>query len=202
MTLNGSGSSDADGDTITYSWSFTTKPSGSTAALSDETSANPTFTADVAGTYVAQLVVNDGAISSSPDPVTITANEAAEEEIEVDVDIKPETINLRSKGKFKAVIKLPEPYSADEVVFETVVCGGAHAIKGRFDDDDDKRHHDNRYIAGFNVQDLSITTNFKKEEVTLTVSGELADGAKFTGSDTVRVKNKENEKEKGKDKDK
>ena len=202
VSLNGGGSKDADGDAITYSWSITTRPSGSTAELSGAATASPTFTADVAEAYVVQLVVNDGAVNSSPDTVTITANEASEEEIEVEVDIKPETINLRSKGKFKAVIKLPEPYSADEVVLETVVCGGAHAIKGRFDDDEEERHHDNRYTARFNVQDLSITANSRKEEVTLTVTGELEDGTKFTGSDTIRVKSREKEKEKGKDKDK
>ena len=120
VTLNGGVSSDADGDTITYSWSFTTKPSGSTAALSGATSANPTFTADKAGTYVVSLIVSDGTLNSSPDTVTITANAVT---INVEVKIKPETINLKDKGKFKAVIKFPESYSADTVVLSTVVCG-------------------------------------------------------------------------------
>ena len=202
-TLNGGGSSDADGDTITYSWSFTTKPSGSTATLSGATSASPTFTADKAGTYVVSLIVNDGTLNSSPDTVTITANAVT---INVEVKIKPETINLKSKGKFKAVITFPESYSADTVVLATVVCGGAHAIKGKFDDDNDDDDDDdndkNRYTAWFNVQDLSITASSKKEKVTLTVSGELEDGTKFTGSDTVRVKGEEKEKEKEKKKDK
>jgi hypothetical protein len=192
VTLNGGGSSDADGDTITYSWSFTTKPSGSTAALSGATSANPTFTADKVGTYVVSLMVNDGTVNSSPDTVTITANAVT---INVEVSIKPETINLKSKGKFKAFIELPEPYSADEVVLATVVCEGAQAIDGRVDDE-------GRYIATFNTKDLHITVSSKKEEVTLTVSGELEDATKFQGSDTVKVKSREKEKEKGKDKDK
>lgn len=59
------------------------------------------------------LIVNDGTVNSSPDTVTITANAVT---INVEVSIKPETINLKSKGKFKAFIELPEPYSADEVV--------------------------------------------------------------------------------------
>ncbi|MBM4065868.1 MAG: hypothetical protein FJ266_09555 [Planctomycetes bacterium] len=191
VTLNGSGSSDADGDTITYGWSFTTKPSGSTAVLSGATSANPTFTADKVGTYVVSLMVNDGTVNSSPDTVTITANAVT---INVEVSIKPETINLKSKGKFKAFIELPESYSADGVVLATVVCEGVQAIDGRVDDE-------GRYIATFNVRDLHITVSSKKEEVTLTVSGELEDGTKFTGSDTIRVKSRE-EKEKGKEKDK
>jgi len=72
VTLNGSASSDADGDILTYSWTLTSKPAGSTATLTDATTATPTFTADVAGAYVASLVVNDGKVNSVSTPVTIT----------------------------------------------------------------------------------------------------------------------------------
>jgi hypothetical protein len=47
VTLDGSGSSDADGDTLFFSWSITSKPLESSASLSDLTAVNPTFTADV-----------------------------------------------------------------------------------------------------------------------------------------------------------
>ena len=50
VTLDGTGSSDADGDALTYSWAFTTKPDGSTATLSDAAAVKPTFTVDKAGT--------------------------------------------------------------------------------------------------------------------------------------------------------
>ena len=74
VTLNGSGSADANGDTLTYSWLFTSKPtSSSTATLSSATVSNPTFTADKDGAYVLSLVVNDGTVSSAVDMVTITA---------------------------------------------------------------------------------------------------------------------------------
>ena len=74
VTLDGSGSSDADFDPLTYLWSFTTRPAGSSAALSSITAPQPSFDADREGTYVAQLIVNDGKESSTPDTVTITAN--------------------------------------------------------------------------------------------------------------------------------
>jgi len=73
VTLNGSTSSDANGDMLTYSWSFTSKPMGSTATLSDAAVANPTFTADLDGAYVISLTVSDGTVSSTSDTVTITA---------------------------------------------------------------------------------------------------------------------------------
>ena len=75
VQLNGSGSFDADANPLTYSWSISAAPAGSTAVLGNAQTALPTFVADVAGTYIVQLIVNDGAVDSDPDTVVIsTAN--------------------------------------------------------------------------------------------------------------------------------
>lgn len=76
VTLDASASVDADGDTLTYKWTLKSRPAGSAAVLSSATDAKPTFTADVAGTYVATLIVNDGKVDSAPVDVTITATVA------------------------------------------------------------------------------------------------------------------------------
>ena len=77
VTLYGSGSSDVDGNLLTYSWAFTTKPTDSTATLSDAAAVKPTFTVDKAGTYVVSLTVSDGTVNSNPDTVTISTLNSA-----------------------------------------------------------------------------------------------------------------------------
>lgn len=72
VTLSGSASSDANGDALTYLWSLTSIPSGSTAVLSSSSIVNPTFTPDVVGDYVVQLIVNDGQANSAPATVTVS----------------------------------------------------------------------------------------------------------------------------------
>ena len=76
MQLDGSGSSDADGDPLTYRWTFTIQPEDSQPTLSNPNIVNPTFEPPcVRGTYVVQLIVNDGTIDSLPDTVSITVEE-------------------------------------------------------------------------------------------------------------------------------
>jgi PKD domain len=74
VTLSGSGSSDANGDPLTYNWTLTSTPGGSAASLTGATSVAPTFTADLAGTYVPSLVVSDGQADSNTATVMVTAS--------------------------------------------------------------------------------------------------------------------------------
>src|SRR5206468_217874 len=64
----------ADGDALSFRWSFVARPAGSAAALSDATAMNPAFAPDVIGVYVVQLIVNDGAVDSQPDTAVVTTN--------------------------------------------------------------------------------------------------------------------------------
>jgi hypothetical protein len=73
VELDGSASTDPEGDKLSYKWVLKSKPDGSKAALSDDQAVKPFFTADVKGRYTLQLVVNDGLEASQPDSVTVTA---------------------------------------------------------------------------------------------------------------------------------
>jgi len=77
VTLDGSGSFDADGDALIYYWKFISKPAQSSASLSSATTVSPTFTADVEGRYVVGLVVHDGTVRSNVDSVIIMATNTA-----------------------------------------------------------------------------------------------------------------------------
>jgi Concanavalin A-like lectin/glucanases superfamily/PKD domain len=72
--LDGTGSSDVDGDTLSYSWALTFTPAGSfleVADLTDAETATPSFVPDIEGTYVLTLTVSDGT-STSTDTVSVT----------------------------------------------------------------------------------------------------------------------------------
>jgi RHS repeat-associated protein len=77
VALNGSASSDVDGDSLTYAWTLLSKPTGSQAVLSSSTAVNPSFLVDKPGDYTLQLIVNDGKIDSNPDSVTISTRNSA-----------------------------------------------------------------------------------------------------------------------------
>jgi hypothetical protein len=72
VSLDGTESSDADGDALTYAW---TEDAGNSATglLSEHTAVMPTFTPTVAGTYSFTLVVNDGTLDNAPDAMVVTA---------------------------------------------------------------------------------------------------------------------------------
>ena len=74
VILDGSASSDADGDMLGYKWTLQLQPAGSSSFLSTATEFNPSFVADVDGSYRISLVVNDGIVDSSADTVVVTAS--------------------------------------------------------------------------------------------------------------------------------
>ena len=73
VALDGSASSDPDGNPLGYAWSMLSRPGGSNATLFDAAAIVPTFNADRPGVYVVQLMVNDGTVNSAPASVSITA---------------------------------------------------------------------------------------------------------------------------------
>lgn len=77
VQLDGSASSDPDGDTLYYHWYVESAPNYSYPALSDYSSPRTSFSAEAAGTYVLTLMVYDGYSASQADSVTVVVTPVA-----------------------------------------------------------------------------------------------------------------------------
>lgn len=88
VTLNGSGSSDANGDPLTYTWALVSIPDGSLSSIDDPTAVMTTFVPDLPGTYVVQLIVNDGFVDSDPSTIQVQAVTIQTESIKAVQDVE------------------------------------------------------------------------------------------------------------------
>ena len=80
VTLDGSGSFDDDtaSEDLVFAWTLTSTPADSSATLTGADTASPWFLADLAGEYVASLVVTDAdGQSSAADTVVVSSLNAA-----------------------------------------------------------------------------------------------------------------------------
>lgn len=115
VTFNGSGSSDPDGNALTYKW---TAPSG--IVLSSTTAINPTFTAPNVSSntqYTFSLIVNDGTVNSAADQIIVTV-------------VPNTTYALNITANNGTVTKNPNKavYNSGEVVTLTAVPGSGYSF--------------------------------------------------------------------------
>jgi hypothetical protein len=104
--------------------------------------------------------------------------------IEAAVEIKPDTLNLRSKGKWiNCKIWLPEDYNVADVNSETVFL--EDEIPAEWIWFNEKQNVVMAKFARSQIQQI-----LEPGEVELTVTGFLVDGTYFKGTDTIRVINK------------
>jgi len=100
---------------------------------------------------------------------------------DADIDIKPDTLNLKSKGKWiTAYIELPEGYHATDIDVRSIRLEGEIRVEH-------SDMQDGVLMVKFDRQELNYYLGETTGYVTLTVSGELTDGTTFEGSDTIRV---------------
>jgi hypothetical protein len=71
VVLDGSLSSDVNGDALMFAWSFDATPAGSAAALNDADAVQANFIPDAVGVYVVRLTVDDGRGGSAADTVMV-----------------------------------------------------------------------------------------------------------------------------------
>jgi len=73
VNLDGSKSSDSEGASLKYEWSFLSVPTNSQSQIINANAIAASFTTDVAGEYKIALVVNDGVADSTIDVILVTA---------------------------------------------------------------------------------------------------------------------------------
>jgi hypothetical protein len=108
--------------------------------------------------------------------------------IEAIIDINPNTLNLESKGEWiTCYIRLPEDYDVADIDIHTILLNGQVGSDRSLIDEAEQM-----LMAKFPRS--AAQEMLEPGEVELTVSGELNDGSKFEGSDTIRVIDKGAEK--------
>jgi len=75
--LDGSASTDDDGDALSYRWRITEAPVNSLTQLSNSAAIRTQFPIDLYGHYQTELIVNDGFLDSVPDKVIIDTRNSA-----------------------------------------------------------------------------------------------------------------------------
>ena len=74
VQLDGTSSTDRDGQVLEYNWTFLSKPSGSSAVFDSTAAATPSFSVDMPGEYRISLTVSDGFVDSDVDVVSVSTN--------------------------------------------------------------------------------------------------------------------------------
>ena len=85
MVIAQGSATDRNGDRLTHRWSMSAKPAGSLAALVGADTLTPSFNADLPGTFVVQLIANDGRVDSEADSAVvevITTNDATTQAVQ------------------------------------------------------------------------------------------------------------------------
>ncbi len=164
-----------------------------TVTVIPETGALPTdkYTLEFSLFGVSKTLAKDVQISDVPtEPYLIesTSDGIVPQIIESSVEIEPETLNLKSSGKWiTAYIELPEGFDINNIDVQTIMLNNQVQAENNPTKIDD---YDNDGTA-----DLMIKFNREAtqkiielgEKVKITVSGEFIDGLQFEGIDTIRV---------------
>ncbi len=87
VTLDASGSSDPDGDTLGYNWEVVEQPSGASPTWSNQTTEAPTLTLDTSGFYTVQLTVDDGFTTALDTVAVVATNDAPVVDAGTDQDV-------------------------------------------------------------------------------------------------------------------
>ena len=183
VNLDGSGSYDADGDPLTYKWTWAID-----ANTYEANGVNPAIELSI-GKHIISLIVNDGTFDSEPNEVVITVIAPFEGKL----DITPDVLNCRSnQPNIMAMMRLPKGVTKDqidtnqpfllypgEIEANSLLINPQACLGGRI-------NQGTTILASFDKDKLmaAIDANGTFE---LVVVGQLKTGQYFYGTDDIRV---------------
>ena len=154
-------------------------------ALSTET-----FTLEVTAEQITEILAENVTIDDIPTQSYIIRSTATDimPIIPATINFDPDTLNLKSEGEWITVyIELPvgHGYDVSDINVGRTFLEGLLEVKH-------SDIQDSVLMVKFDMQDLIIFLEFvigviPPEEIPMTVTGELKDGRRFEGGDTVRV---------------
>lgn len=101
--------------------------------------------------------------------------------IAADIDVDPDTLNLRSKAKWiRCYIRLAERYDVADIEPVSILLNGEVAPERC-------RVHKAKQMLIVRFYRSEVQAIVEPGDVELTISGELTDGTKFEGADTITV---------------
>lgn len=169
VALDGSASSDVDGDALTYSWDF---GDGSTLVTSSPT---PTHTYAAPGIYEVMLVVNDGSLDSQPATTTATIGDSIGSN-RSDVDAF-----LSYAAPTKRSVQLP----AGTTSFDVTILYGAPIIPATFEASLEGAPFTDFNPAPGTSETVTVPLGPGRNVLELSVDGTLADGRTATDRDRL-----------------
>jgi parallel beta-helix repeat protein len=169
VQFDGNGSYDQDGDVLAFDWDF---GDGSAHA----TGVQPTHIFQNLGVFTVSLIVSDDHCGSDIDTCVVTV---LQEALSVIIDIDPDTLNLKSKGRWiTCYIEIPS-HDVKDIDIDSILL--EDTIPAEWGD----------------IQNDTLMVKFDRSEVedmllpgtyNLKVSGELKTGTPFEGySDEIKV---------------
>jgi len=169
--LDGTGSSDQDGDSLSYHWS---QKSGPTVSLSNAQSAHPSFTAPVVSaltTLKFQLIVNDGHADSDPSTVIVTVVRRPNIQIDILPGVYPNVIYKNRPNELIPVAILgSNSLSVSDINLSSLRFGPNSAIakSTEFKDVNGDGHTD--LVGNYRVGDAGLGASSTKACIVGTVS--------------------------------
>jgi hypothetical protein len=180
VTLDGSGSSDEDGDELTYHWSWTIESNTYEAE-----GVNPTIELP-AGEHTITLIVNDGWKDSEPNDVVITVVPP----VQATLWMSPRVLNRQSQGRrVIANLRLPVSILPQDIDRNErlLLYPGQITASRQLVASEQGENTITVIVLGFFDRDEFVAAVGRGTVAQVTVVGRLTSGRYFYGSDRVRL---------------